>query len=200
MPHRLFELSKEVEFWAHRNMAYRGASHDEAESVDRIARVWDKDDVAGCGNRLREIGEPLFRSERDDNLALGVELDPEAARVIAGAGAAQPRNATRYGISVRPRILHRFDEFGDDMGRGRSVGITHTEIDDVASRGARRRLQRIDLAEDIGGEALDAIELFGHGSRPQVSGLFKPASQFWRVLYRSATIWGDGRRHFSGCT
>ena len=71
-------------------MAYRGARHDEAEGVDRIARVWDKDDIAGCGDRLRQIGEALFRSERDDNLALGIEFDPEAPRVIAGASRRSP--------------------------------------------------------------------------------------------------------------
>src|ERR1700722_18917344 len=105
-------------------MAYRGAGHDEAEGVDRIARVRYKDDV----------------------VALGIEFDPEAPRVIAGTGAPQPRNTARYRISMGPRILHRFDEFGDDMGRGRSVGVTHAEIDDVAPGGARLGLERIDLA------------------------------------------------------
>jgi hypothetical protein len=49
------------------------------------------------------------------------------------------------------------------MGRGRSVGITHTEINDVAPGSARLGFQRIDLAKDIGGKAFDAIEVFGHG-------------------------------------
>src|SRR5258707_14074499 len=98
-------------------MAYRGASHDEAEGVDRIARVWDKDDIAGRGDRLRQIGETLFRSERDDNLALGIEFDPEAPRVIAGASASQPRNAARHGISMGLGILRRLDELGHDMRR-----------------------------------------------------------------------------------
>ena len=59
VPYRLLYLGEEVEFRAHRNMAYRGASHDEAKGVDRIARVRDKDDVAGRGDRLREVGEAL---------------------------------------------------------------------------------------------------------------------------------------------
>src|SRR5689334_21898927 len=103
-------------------MAYRGARHDEAESVDRIARVWDEDDITRCADRLCKIGETLFRSERDDNLPLGIELDAEASRVIASAGASQSRNAARHRISMGLGVLGRFDELGHDMGRGRAVG------------------------------------------------------------------------------
>ena len=99
-------------------------------------------------------------------------LDPEAARVIAGAGTPQPRNAARYGISMGLRILHRLDKFGDNMGRGGSVGITHTEIDDVAPGGTRPGFQRIDLAKHVGGKALDTIELFGHGVSAAVNASF----------------------------
>src|SRR5260370_4951610 len=143
-------------------MAYGGASHDEAKGVDRIARVWDEDDVAGCGDRLRQIGEALFRSERNDNLACGIEFAPEAPRVIASASAAQPRNAARHGISMGLGILGCFDELGHDMRRGRTVGISHAEIDDIPPGCSRLSLQRIDLAEDVRGKALDAIEMLRH--------------------------------------
>src|SRR6516225_1218925 len=149
-------------------MAYRGPSHDEAKGVDRIAGVWNENDVAGRGDRLREVGETLLRSQRDNDFALGVEFDVETAPVICGAGAPQSRDSTRYRISMGPRVLHGFDEFGDDVRRGRTIGIAHAEIDNVAPGGPRLGLQRIDLAEDIRGKALDAIEVFGHdafGSR-----------------------------------
>src|SRR5438128_6098627 len=60
-------------------------------------------------------------------------------------------------------ILDGLDELGDDMRRRRAVGIAHAKIDDVAPRGARLGFQCIDLAENVGRQALDAIELFGHG-------------------------------------
>src|SRR5690242_8383896 len=118
-------------------MAYRRPSHDEAESVDRIAGVWNKDDIAGCGDRLGEVGEALLRSERDDNLALRFEFDIEAARVISGAGTPQSRDSTGYRIPVGLRVLHRPDEFGHDVRRGRTIGIAHAEIDNVAPGGSR---------------------------------------------------------------
>ncbi len=60
-------------------------------------------------------------------------------------------------------VLHRLDQLGDDMRRGRPVGVAHAEVDDVAALGARLRLQPINLGEDVRRQALDAVELFGHG-------------------------------------
>ena len=68
---------------------------------------------------------------------LGIELDLEAPRVVGGAGAAQAGDAARYRIAVGSRVLHRFDELGDDMRGCRAVGIPHAEIDHVAPGGAR---------------------------------------------------------------
>src|SRR5260370_17288024 len=139
-------------------MAYGGASHDEGKVVDRIARVWDEDDVAGCGDRLRQIGEALFRSERNDNLAFGIEFDPEAPRVIASASASQPRNAARHGISMGLGILGCFDELGHDMRRGRTVGISHAEIDDIPPRSSRLTLQPLDLPHTLTGKSLHPLK------------------------------------------
>ena len=109
----------EIESGADRHMAQRGAGHDEAEGVDRIARVGHQHDIARCGDRLRQVGEPLLRAQGGDDLALGIELDTEAARVIGGIGAPQPGDAARDGIAMRLRVLHRLDQLLDDMRRGR---------------------------------------------------------------------------------
>ena len=133
------------------------------------------------------LASPSFEPEGDDDLALGVELDIEAPRIIAGAGAAQPGDAARHRIAVRLGVLHRLDQLGDDVRRGRPVGIAHAEIDDVAPLGARLRLQRVDLGEDVGRQALDAIELFGHGdTRLTVRGMdCRGGRRAWRerMLY-----------------
>src|SRR5207244_9072689 len=67
-------------------------SHQEAERVDRIARIGHQHHVAWRGDRMRHIGKTLFRAERSDDLGLGVELDAEAALVITGLRAAQSRS------------------------------------------------------------------------------------------------------------
>ena len=129
---RLFQLGEKIVTRADRHVPHRRAGHDEAEGVDRIARVRHQDRIARRGDRLRQIGQPLLRAERDDDLALRIEFDVEAPRVIAGAGAAQPGDAARDRIAVRLRVLHAFDELGDDMRRGRPVRVAHAEIDHVA--------------------------------------------------------------------
>ena len=67
-----------------------GAGHQEAEDVNGIGRIGNNDDIAGRGDRLRNIGEALFRAERGDNLCFRVELDAETACIIGGLRAAQP--------------------------------------------------------------------------------------------------------------
>src|SRR5580700_5367699 len=150
--------------------------------MDRVARVRDENDVARCGDRLGEIGEPFLRAESDNDLPFGVELDPEAARIVASAGAAQAGNAARYRIAVSSRVLYRFDELGDDVGWRRPVGITHAEIDDIAPGGARLGFQRVDLGEDIRWKALDAVKLFGHVGSIQVRcRSLGPLLRIWRA-------------------
>ena len=43
-----------------------------------------------------------------------------------------------------------------------AVGIAHAEVDDVLAARPRRRLHRIDFGEDVGRQALDAVEIVGH--------------------------------------
>ena len=164
----LLELTEKVVFRTDRDVADRGARHDETESMNGIARVWDEDDVARRSNRLGEIGQPFFRAESDDDLSIRVDLDPEAASIIGRASAAQTGDAARYRIAVGFWILHCFDELGDDVRRRCPIGIAHAEIDDVASGGTGLCFQRVDLGEDIRRETLDAVELFGHGSSRRV--------------------------------
>src|SRR3546814_9800043 len=80
-------------------------SSDVCSSDLRIAGVRRKHDVAGAGDRGREAREPFLRPHGHDNLAFGVELDVETARIIIGLRAAEARNALRLRIAVRVRLL-----------------------------------------------------------------------------------------------
>jgi hypothetical protein len=62
-----------------------------------------------------------------------------------------------------PRVLQRLGQLIRDMaGRG-LVGIAHAKIDDVPPGGPGPGLQLVDLREDIGRQAPDAMELAVHG-------------------------------------
>jgi hypothetical protein len=50
-------------------------------------------------------------------------------------------------------------ELGDDVAGRRHVGIAHAEIDDILAPRAGLRLQIVDDREDVGGQALDPIEV-----------------------------------------
>src|SRR3546814_10793913 len=102
--HRPLELVHEVVAGRDRNAADRRAGDDEAEGMDRVARVGRQDDVAGAGDGLGEVGQPLLGAERDDGLALRVQLDAEAARVVGAERAAQAGDAARGRVAVRARI------------------------------------------------------------------------------------------------
>ena len=162
--HRALEDVEEVRPRRGRDRADRGAGDDEAEGVDRIGRVGREHDVAGRGDRLGEVGEPLLRAQGDDHLAVGIELDAEAAGIIAGLGLPQAGDALRRRIAMRARIARDLGELLDDMGGRRAVGIAHAEIDDVLAPRPRRRLHRVHFGEDVGRQAADAVEIgVGHG-------------------------------------
>jgi len=132
--------------------------------MDRIGRVGREDHVARRGDGIGEAGEPFLRAHRHHDLALGIELDSEAAGVIIGLCAAQPRNALRLRIAVRVGLLRDLAQFVDDMLRRRLVGIAHAEIDDVLPRAACRVPHRVDFGDDIGRQALHAVEIGLHHS------------------------------------
>ena len=160
--HRVIEPAEEILARRGGDRADRRAGDDEAEGVDRVARVRREDDIARRGDRLGEVGEAFLRTQRDDHLAVGIEIDGEAARVIIGLRLPQALDTLRCRIAVRVRIARDLGELVDDMRGRRAVGIAHAEIDDVLAAGARRRLHRIDLGEDIGRQAADTVEFFGH--------------------------------------
>ena len=84
------QLAHQVDPRAERHVADRGPGDDEAEGVDRVARVGRPDRVARGGDRLGEVGQALLRAQGHADLGLGVERHAEAAGVVAGPGARRP--------------------------------------------------------------------------------------------------------------
>ena len=143
-----------------RNRANDPAGHQEAEGMDRIGRVRAEDDVAGCCDRLRHVGEAFLRAEGGDNLRIRIELHVETTGIIGGLRAAQAWNALGRGIAMGAWVLDHFAKLVDDRLRGRKIGIAHAEVDDVGPTGSRARLQTVDLFEHVRRQAPDFVKLF----------------------------------------
>ena len=136
------------------------AGHEEAEGVDRIGRVGHHHHVARRGDRLRHVGEAFLGAQRGDDLGLRIELHAEAALVIGGLGAPQPRNAAGRRIAVGAGLADGLLQLLDHMLGRRQVRIAHAEVDDVGSRIAGGRLGAVDLLEDVRGQTADAVKFF----------------------------------------
>src|SRR3546814_16040937 len=93
--HRPLELVHEVVAGRDRNAADRRAGDDEAEGMDRVARVGRQDDVAGAGDGLGEVGQPLLGAEPDEGLAHRVQLAADGRRVRSAERAARAGAAAR---------------------------------------------------------------------------------------------------------
>ena len=145
------------------DVAQRAAGDHEAVGVDGVAGVGDEHDVARGGDRHGEVGEALLGAEGGDHLGLGVELHAEAAGVVAGLGAAEAGDALGGGVAVGAGAADGFHKLFNDVGGRVHVGVAHAEVDDVHPLGAVAGLEAVHLGEDVGGEALDSVELFGHG-------------------------------------
>ena len=146
----------------------QGPARDhEPIGVDRVGRVRHQHHVARCRDHHRQVRQPLLRAQRRNHLGLRVQLHPEPPVVIPRLRPPQSRNALRRRIAMRARLPDRLDQLLDDMAGRIHIRIAHAEIDDVHALGAILRLQPVGLGEDIGRQALDAVELFfGHDGRP----------------------------------
>ncbi len=65
------------------------------------------------------------------------------------------------------RVLHSLAKLVHDILRGRQIGITHAQIDNVGTRRSRRCLQTVDLFKDIRWQTTDFMEFFRHDPVPK---------------------------------
>ncbi len=160
MRDRALEDREELRRRVRRHRADHAARHQEAEGVDRVARVGHQHDVARRGDRLRDIGEAFLRAQRGHHLGVRIELHAEAARVIGGLRTAQARDALGGRIAVGARLAERLLDLLDDVSGRRQIGIAHAEIDDIRAGVPRRGLGAVHGLEHVRRQALDAVELF----------------------------------------
>ena len=63
---------------------------------------------------------------------------------------------------MRVGLLRNLAELGDDMFGRRQIGVAHPQVDDVPPRMAGCGAHVIHFGNDIGRQALDAVELVFH--------------------------------------
>ena len=110
------------------------------------------------------LAKPSLEPSVATTCGLGIELHAEAAVVVGGLRLAQAGDALGGRIAVGARLGDRLDQLVDDVLRRRHVRIAHAEVDDVGAPRAGGGLEAVDLREDIGRQALDAMEIFDHGT------------------------------------
>ena len=158
MPRCMLE-SAQIVFRRRRvDMPYRATGNEKAESMDRVGGRGRQDHIARCGDRLGQVGKAFLGAQRDDDFAVRIKIDIEAALVIARLGLAQSGNAARGGIAVGAWIFGRLAQFCEDVRRCRQVRIAHAEIDDVRAICPQFGLQAIDFFENIRRQALGAVK------------------------------------------
>ena len=125
--------------------------------VDGVAGVGGERDVAGVEEGEAEVVDALLGADRRDHLALGVDLDPEAAVVELGEGLAELGASAVARVllvgRVGDRLLHRLD----DVRVGRLVGVADAEADHVDAGGALLGDAPLQLGEHVGRHRLQAL-------------------------------------------
>ena len=115
--------------------------------------------VTGAEQHPHEVRQPFFGPDGRDHLGLGVELDAEAAQVERGDGLAQLGDALAGRVPVVLRVVDGLGQLLDGRVGRRQVGVAEPEVDDVATGSTGRQLQRLDVREDVRGQAVDPSEL-----------------------------------------
>ena len=170
----VFEPGEEVVARRQRDRPQIAVGDDHRVRVDGVGGVGRQHPVARLQHREGQVGQTLLGPDGDDGFGFGVEDDAVAFAIPAADGHAQAGDAAGRRVAVVLGILRGFDQLGDDVLRGRQVGIAHAEVDDVLTAGRALVLRSLTTA-NIWGQALDPVEIvhpglsfrgFGDDTRP----------------------------------
>ena len=97
------------------------------------------------------MGDPFLRPDQGEDLGIRIEVDAIAHFAESRDRPPQLRSALVEGVLVKCRVLDVVLKAPDDRSGGGPVGIAHSQIDDVATRGNGGLLLLVNLGEEIGG-------------------------------------------------
>src|SRR3546814_18991489 len=95
--------------------------------------------------------QAFLGAKRHHHFRLRVEIDHEAALVIAGLRLAQPRNPLGRRLAVRVRLSRHLAQLFDQMRRRRQVGMAHSTDAAVLAPSSRALPQSDTGRESVGG-------------------------------------------------
>ena len=164
---KVLKLLQELLLIVNRHTDDVRAGNDRAIDMNRIGGIGHKHGVARIKNGQTQMSDALLRSNGDDGLGFGVELDAVTRLVPVTYRFAQPGQPARDGVAMRRRLAGRFNELVDDMGGRGAVGIAHAKVNDVFAAAARGGFHFAGNVENVSRQALNARELFHGYSRIQ---------------------------------
>ncbi len=180
LANRLFEVAEKRFAGGERYATQIAAGKHHGKLMNRVSRTGTEHDVARIDGRPGEMRYPLFRADRHDRLAIGIEIDVVAAFVPTDDGQAQFVNAARHRITVVLRFARGFDELGDHVRRSGQIGIAHAEVDDVLTSVPSLHLHAVDDAENVGRQPLYALKFHAWVPKPfskdGITSFYKPSS------------------------
>ena len=103
------------------------AGHDRARDVNRVPGVGREHHIAGIDERKRHVADPIFGTERRQDLCAGVELDARPLAVPAGNRFPQLGEAEVGRIAMVGRVGRGLLQNADDPTRRRQVGVAGPE-------------------------------------------------------------------------
>ena len=142
--------------------AHVGTGDDGRILVDGIGGVGSQHYVAGREHGQRKMGETFLGAHGHDGFGVGIEVHIIEALVAFAHGVAQMGDAAGERIAMIHRLLCGFHQLVHDVRRGGNVGISHAEVNDIDILATQLHFKVAYHRENVGGQALDARELF-HG-------------------------------------
>jgi hypothetical protein len=154
------EVGHESALGLERHQDRLGSREPGPAGVDGVAGVGGQRVVARVQEGEVEIEDRLLGADRRDDLAVGVEVDVEAAEVEVVDRVAEVLAAAVGGVLVRfglaDRLLHRLD----DQRRRRAVRVADAERDHVDARRALVGDLALKLCEGVRRDLLEAATRF----------------------------------------
>ncbi len=139
----------------------RGAGEPRRDEVDGVGGARHDGAVASLEQHPHQVSEALLRTDRADDVHVGVEGDAELARIPLADGLTQVRQPAAGGVPVIHRLGRSLGELVDRDLRRRDIGIAETEIDHVATLSPKLTLQLVDGRENVRGEIVNSTKLQG---------------------------------------